>query len=205
MLRNLKIIKSIVKSGYLDYIKARAQDPGHTMFVLGVFILIPLVLLFFLNHSKAEFYIATGEYGFWFGLGLLLVVVGRTIEYSCRSVKQIPYHHLDFLAETMRADPTPAERRLAQALAANFPGYHWSRQVVIYSSIVDFLEWRLKLVIEVDGGHHGEPRQRQHDRMRSFTLRLHGYRVIRFWNNEVLENLQGVCEVIQREISKYDN
>jgi Protein of unknown function (DUF559) len=64
--------------------------------------------------------------------------------------------------------------------------------------IVDFISHSLKLVIELDGGQHA--RQIKRDAERTRFLRTQGYRVLRFWNNDVLQNIDGVLEVIQSAI-----
>ena len=65
--------------------------------------------------------------------------------------------------------------------------------------MVDFACPKRKLAIELDGGQHTE--QQGSDTLRTAELARHGYRVVRFWNGEVMENLPGVLEAIQRELS----
>jgi len=62
--------------------------------------------------------------------------------------------------------------------------------------VVDFVCFEASLIIEVDGGQHA--RRRKHDLNRTACLRSEGFRVLRFWNNEVHENLEGVLDVIAR-------
>jgi len=63
---------------------------------------------------------------------------------------------------------------------------------------VDFACPQRKLVIELDGGQHAE--QAHSDDLRSAELAAHGYRVIRFWNNDVIDNIAGVLETIRRAL-----
>jgi adenine-specific DNA-methyltransferase len=92
-------------------------------------------------------------------------------------------------ARRLRRDLTDAERKLWYALRdRRFAGFKFRRQVEIEPYIVDFLCIAALLVIEVDGGQHDE----ELDAERTAFLEARGYRVIRFWNNEVLGNLDGV-------------
>jgi very-short-patch-repair endonuclease len=97
----------------------------------------------------------------------------------------------------MRKAPTEAERKLwwhlRHRLALN--GSHFRRQVQIGPYIADFACHELKLVIEIDGGQHGA--QTEKDEMRTRRLESEGYRVLRFWNNDVLANIDGVLAEIQ--------
>ena len=70
------------------------------------------------------------------------------------------------------------------------------KQFAIGPYVVDFAARSLKLVIELDGGQHGEAR----DAARTKLIEEHGYRVIRFWNNDVMSNIKGVLETIVEEI-----
>jgi very-short-patch-repair endonuclease len=97
----------------------------------------------------------------------------------------------------MRASPTDAERKLWWHLRYRLatPSSHFRRQVHLGRYIVDFACHALKIVIEIDGGQHVE--QSKRDARRTQFLESEGYRVLRFWNNEVLSNVDGVLEVIQ--------
>jgi very-short-patch-repair endonuclease len=100
------------------------------------------------------------------------------------------------LARTMRGAPTEAERKLWWHLRHRLraPGSHFRRQVQIGRYIADFVSHASKLVVEVDGGQHGIQVQADANRTRFFESE--GYRVFRFWNNDVLTNTDGVLEVI---------
>ncbi len=74
------------------------------------------------------------------------------------------------------------------------------RQHPIGQHVADFAVPTCKLVIEIDGGQHATAVESDSERTRA--LNAHGYRVIRFWNNDVMENLEGVIETIAAEIGK---
>lgn len=94
-------------------------------------------------------------------------------------------------ARALRKNPTDAEKRLWQALRALKPrGTHFRRQVPIGAYIADFCCHSLKLIVEVDGGQHAEAAEK--DAVRTRWLEGRGYTVLRFWNNDVLQNLDGV-------------
>jgi very-short-patch-repair endonuclease len=102
-------------------------------------------------------------------------------------------------ARRLRAEMTDAERKLWQALRAHrFRGIGFRRQAPIGPYIVDFACHALKLAIEVDGGQHSGS---ERDAARDDWMTREGYRVLRFWNNEVLGNLEGVMDRIAREIA----
>ena len=77
-------------------------------------------------------------------------------------------------------------------LRENFRSTHFRRQVPIRSFIVDFASHRARLVVEVDGGQHGGPG----DISRTRQIESEGYRLLRFWNHDVLANRDGVAAVI---------
>ena len=97
-------------------------------------------------------------------------------------------------ARAMRRDATEAESRLWYALREKLPGAKFRRQVPIGPYFADFASHRCRLVVEVDGSQHAEAKERDGERTR--FLQSQGYRVLRFWNNEVLEDLDGVLRAI---------
>ena len=107
----------------------------------------------------------------------------------------------EVFARTMRKTPTEAERKLWWHLRHRLPmsDTHFRRQVRLGRYIVDFASYRAKLVIEIDGGQHAE--QAVADAERTRFLEAKGYRVVRFWNNEVLMNIDGVLEAIQHALT----
>ncbi len=85
---------------------------------------------------------------------------------------------------------TLAERALWRALRETLPGHHWRSQVPLGPYIADFCSHAARLIIEVDGGQHAEAAA--HDARRTCFLEGESYRVIRFWNDEVIGNIDGV-------------
>jgi very-short-patch-repair endonuclease len=75
-------------------------------------------------------------------------------------------------------------------------GSHWRRQATIGPYFADFSEHNLRIVIELDGGQHAEQRQAARDAARTAYLNGRGYRVLRFWNNDVLNSLEAVLTAI---------
>jgi very-short-patch-repair endonuclease len=78
-------------------------------------------------------------------------------------------------------------------------GWKWRRQVPIGPFIADFHCVEAALVVELDGGQHGHDDAMAYDARRTAYLETLGFRVIRFWNHQVFENLEGVCEEILAE------
>lgn len=105
--------------------------------------------------------------------------------------------NLTHLAKNLRKNQTDAETILWNALRNNqIEGKKFRRQYQIENYIVDFICIEEKLIIELDGGQHNEEKHINKDKERDEKLQKLGYRVLRFWNNEVLQNIEGVCEVI---------
>ena len=99
-------------------------------------------------------------------------------------------------ARTLRRDMTPQERKLWRALKENFPNAHFRKQVPMGLYTADFAWHTAKLIIEVDGGQHGTDAGKSHDTVRTRYIEAQGYRVIRFWNNDIDHNLEGVLAII---------
>jgi very-short-patch-repair endonuclease len=98
----------------------------------------------------------------------------------------------------LRRDSTEAERRLWSVLRnGQMNGFKFRRQVEIDGYIVDFLCPERRVIIEVDGGQHTPER----DARRTAFLESQGFRLIRFWNDDVLENLDGVWAMIEEALS----
>ncbi|MFO7965462.1 MAG: endonuclease domain-containing protein [Desulfobacterales bacterium] len=96
----------------------------------------------------------------------------------------------------LRPDPLPNKIRGRQ-----IKGYKFRRQAPIGKFIVDFVCHEKRLIIELDGGQHR--RQEKYDHYRSEYLRACGYDLIRFWNNDVLMNMDAVLEVIHRQLTPH--
>jgi very-short-patch-repair endonuclease len=107
----------------------------------------------------------------------------------------VPEHALDSRARALRRASSEAERRLWRYLRAHrFDGYKFRRQVVIAPYIVDFVCLEAMLIIEADGGQHSE--QQAYAQRRTALLEGMGYRVLRFWNHEILRETEAVLEQI---------
>ncbi|AEG00128.1 endonuclease domain-containing protein [Methylomonas methanica] len=102
-------------------------------------------------------------------------------------------------ARDLRKNQTDAERLLWQHLRnRQLCGQKFRRQFPIDSFIVDFVCLEVKLIVELDGGQHAK--QIEYDEKRTEQLQKRGFKVIRFWNNDVLQNNAGVLESIRQEI-----
>ena len=102
-------------------------------------------------------------------------------------------------ARVLRRDATEAEKKLWQHLRQPpFKQHHFRRQATIGPYFADFASHQLKLVIEVDGGQHS---LNASDETRTRYLEANGYRVLRFWNNEIFENMTGVLSTIDTAIN----
>ena len=107
-------------------------------------------------------------------------------------------------ARDLRHNMTDAERRLWSALRCEqLQGYKFRRQAAIGPYIADFVCFSAKVVIELDGGQHNEDEKKLYDANRSAWLEAQGFRVLRFWNHHVFENLEGIAEVIWRALQEH--
>jgi very-short-patch-repair endonuclease len=108
-----------------------------------------------------------------------------------------------FRAKSMRSEMTDAERALwTQLRAHRLNGLSFRRQVPVGSFIVDFVRHEHRLIIELDGGQHANEREAHHDQMRQAWLNTKGYRVLRFWNFDVLRHRESVLETIIETIAQ---
>jgi len=96
-------------------------------------------------------------------------------------------------ARGLRNSMTDAERTLWRELRRHRLGWRFRRQFPIPPYVVDFVCIEARLIIEADGGQHACPGEHEG---RDTQLRRQGWRVIRFWNNEILANLPGVLQTI---------
>ena len=102
-------------------------------------------------------------------------------------------------ARSLRRDSTVAEQRLWSALRQALPQYRWRRQMPVGPYFVDFACFAERLVIELDGGQHAVAAG--YDATRTSFIAARGYRVLRLWNNEVVENLDGVLQAIAAQLA----
>ncbi|WP_246720909.1 DUF559 domain-containing protein [Methylocystis sp. H4A] len=97
----------------------------------------------------------------------------------------------------MRREATPAERRLwTQLRQLEINNVHFRRQAPIGPYFADFACHRTRIVVELDGEQHGFDAEALRDEKRTRFLEISGYRVLRFWNHEVLRNLESVVDTI---------
>ncbi|MBI4743833.1 MAG: endonuclease domain-containing protein [Actinobacteria bacterium] len=100
------------------------------------------------------------------------------------------------ITKQLRKNLTDAERLLWRHLRAKqLEGMKFRRQEPIGKYIVDFVCFEKKVIIEVDGGQHSEETEKDNERDEWFKIQ--GFKVLRFWNNEVLTNTEGVLEAIR--------
>lgn len=102
------------------------------------------------------------------------------------------------VARKLRADPTEAEKRLWSRLRGSQLGEKFTRQYPVAGYVVDCACRSLRFAIELEGGQHADSAA---DEARTRLIEAHGYRVIHFWNNDVLANTDGVITIILQEIA----
>lgn len=102
-------------------------------------------------------------------------------------------------AKRLRRNSTEVEKKLLRALRTKLPGFKWRHQLPIGPFFADIACFAEQLIIELDGGQHSEATE--YDRDRTRFLKAQGYRVLRFWNYDVTENLDGVLDRIATEMS----
>ena len=104
----------------------------------------------------------------------------------------------------LRKNTTDAERKLWGILRSRqMSGLKFLRQYSAGPYILDFYCPERRLAIEVDGGQHSDVYGKQHDAHRDKYLKDLNIRVIRFWNNDVLQNVEGVGQKIREEIERH--
>lgn len=108
-------------------------------------------------------------------------------------------------ARNLRKIMTPQEVKLWVHLRSwRKQGFHFRRQSPRHNYIVDFICLKHQLVVEIDGGQHNDPSHVQRDSIRDMKFTSDGFRVLRFWNNEVDQNLEGVLtqiDIVLRQAS----
>lgn len=105
----------------------------------------------------------------------------------------------NLFARHLRKNATPAERILWQQLRLlKSEGRHFRRQVPIDKFVADFACHYPKVVVELDGSQHADAKN--YDGERTTVLNTHGFSVLRFWNNDVTEALEGVIDRIRHEV-----
>ncbi|RCS23197.1 endonuclease domain-containing protein [Phyllobacterium salinisoli] len=100
-------------------------------------------------------------------------------------------------AKSMRRAMTEAELKLWNEIRAHrLMGLGFRRQVPIGPYIADFVCSAHHLIVEIDGSHHGSPEQAADDERRTVYLKSCGWRILRFWNDDILREIDGVCRHI---------
>lgn len=105
----------------------------------------------------------------------------------------------NIIARVLRQNQTPQEQKLWNMIRNNQLGVKFKRQHPIGNYIVDFVCREKWLIIELDGSQHNEEKNIISDNERTLYLNSSGFKVIRFWNNDVDNNIEGVI----LEIKKY--
>ena len=105
-------------------------------------------------------------------------------------------------ARDLRADATIFERRIWQHIRNKKLGVRFRRQHPVAGYILDFACEERKLGIELDGSQHNEARGTAYDAKRTAALEKSGWRILRFWNNEVMDNLEGVYLAIEEALTR---
>ncbi|MGV6989607.1 endonuclease domain-containing protein [Testudinibacter sp. P80/BLE/0925] len=100
-------------------------------------------------------------------------------------------------AKQLRSTMTEAEQNLWYHLRRRrLGGVKFLRQKIIGKYIVDFISFDIALIIELDGAQHSDENQRQYDQVRTNYLEARGFKVIRFWNDEILKDIEAVLDII---------
>jgi len=106
-------------------------------------------------------------------------------------------------ARMLRARSTDAERALwGRVRARQLAGVKFRRQFPIGPYIVDFISFDVRIAIELDGGQHAASPQQEHDAKRDRWLEEEGFVVLRFWNTDVLMNIEGVLSTILDKVQQ---
>jgi very-short-patch-repair endonuclease len=115
------------------------------------------------------------------------------------------YTHKAYRARDLRRAMTETEVILWSRLKRlRAKGFRIRRQVPFRGYYLDFACLQRRVVIEVDGGHHGEEAQAAHDALRDRVLEREGFRVLRFWNSAIRQNLDGVMYSILAALEGVD-
>ncbi|MDZ4132728.1 MAG: endonuclease domain-containing protein, partial [Dethiobacteria bacterium] len=118
-------------------------------------------------------------------------------------IKQKQYTTNPKLAKSLRKSSTDAELLLWRYLRnRSFEGVKFRRQQPFGPYIVDFISLNDKLIIELDGGQHNLEAEKVRDKVRDQYIEDEGYKVMRFWNNDLTNNIEGVLESIRLALLK---
>lgn len=110
-----------------------------------------------------------------------------------------PHRRITIQARGLRQNQTDAEKVFWNHVKAKrLEGYKFRRQHPIGQYITDFACLECMLIVEIDGGQHTEEK----DRQRTQTLQQKGFHVLRFWNNEIFDNIEGVLHALSLTLSR---
>ena len=122
------------------------------------------------------------------------------MKYDYQTADPMLYMRLKAYSKEMRKFATEAESILWEYLRAKQLGKTFKRQHIIGDYIADFVCLESGLIIELDGGYHQLPEQQINDELRTEWLEKHGFRVIRFKNEELLTNIDHCLEIIKASL-----
>ena len=108
-------------------------------------------------------------------------------------------HTLTHLSQQLRKNPTKEEARLWYQFLRKYP-LQFRRQVQFGSYIVDFYCAKAKIVVELDGSQHYEPKTQDYDKKRTCFLEEQGLKVLRYTNSDIALHFRQVCEAIDQEV-----
>jgi len=127
----------------------------------------------------------------------------RGTEHANFTTDPISWNLLIDKAKEMRHEPTKAEKDMWECLRDRKIGYKIRRQHIVNGFIANFINIEKKVIIEVDGGIHETKEQKEHDKLRTEILNNNGFFVIRYRNEEVLENPYEVAKRIKLELDSF--
>ena len=108
--------------------------------------------------------------------------------------------NLKTFAKSNRKESTKSEKIIWNLIRNKKINARFRRQHQIGDYVVDFVSIEKKLIIEIDGGQHNNEQDVKYDEKRTLFLKNLGFKVIRFWNNDVLNNLDGVYDIINETL-----
>ena len=122
------------------------------------------------------------------------------MKYDYQTADPMLYMRLKAYSKEMRKFATEAESILWEYLRAKQLGKTFKRQHIIGDYIADFVCLESGLIVELDGGYHQLPEQQINDELRTEWLEKHGFRVIRFKNEELVTNIDHCLEIIKASL-----
>jgi very-short-patch-repair endonuclease len=131
---------------------------------------------------------------------------GKTRRLEINLARRSSSRELFEIIKDQRQNPTPAESKLWQELRRkNLSGFKFRRQHPVAGYILDFYCPKAKIGIEVDGEIHKQSSQIEHDKQRTEDLAAIGVKIIRFWNAEIMNDVESVLEKIVEVIERLKN